>query len=169
MMRHDGCGDYCDASSPTMVDTNMTNTELAALQLVCCNSCATVRRVWMFFLCKFFEMNAGRFKSFQVSFCCCTRGGKRRKKKKREKKKFYLLQELSLPFGLVLPSSFVPKLLVVGRGVIAHAPSGSSNTTTRNTDNNTTSKRNSKPKEICCFQHQTTKRSFSRIKLQRMK
>jgi hypothetical protein len=104
-------------------------------------------------------MTLGKFKSFQVSSCLCARGkgrereGERRREKERERERFYLFHEMSLPFGLALPSSFVPKLLAVGRGVIAQAPSGKSNTTARNTSNNTTSKINSKPKDFFCFQH----------------
>jgi hypothetical protein len=69
--------------------------------------------------------------------------GEKGREKERERKRFELLHETSLPFGPALPSSFVPKLLVVGRGVIAQAPSSS---------NNTNNKRNSKLKEIYCFQ-----------------
>jgi hypothetical protein len=52
--------------------------------------------------------------------------------------------------------------LLVGRNVTAQAPSSSNNTGKKNL-------KNSKPKEICHFQHYATKRSFSRIKLQRKK
>ncbi len=61
--------------------------------------------------------------------------------------------------------SFVPRyvtplwfrssqLLLVNRGVTTQAPSdNNNNNTTRNINNNISNERNSKPKEICCFQH----------------
>jgi hypothetical protein len=60
-------------------------------------------------------------------------------------------------FGLALPSSLAvgsPLImaLLVGRGVTTQAPFSSCNTNNNNTNNKKKFK-NSKPKEICRFQH----------------
>jgi hypothetical protein len=71
----------------------------------------------------------------------------------REREKEKPLQDTSLPHLLSLFSTLPITAMMVGRNVITQAPSGSSNTTTTSNTRSNTNKRNSKPKEICRFQH----------------
>jgi hypothetical protein len=103
-------------------------------------------------------MTPGRFKSFQVSSCLCARRRKREREKE-GKKDILSTTGNATPLWFRYSKLLCSQLFIIGKGVIAQAPSVNNNTTTRNT-NNTTSKINSKTKKMLLSTLNNNKKFF---------
>jgi hypothetical protein len=83
----------------------------------------------------------------------CLRKKDTRGEREREGDSTHLLQDTSLPFGLILPSSFVPNSFWLAEVYKHKLPSTVTTPPLGTLGAIPLAKENSKPKEICCFQH----------------